>query len=39
MFSVILLKWIGLPEMLIRERAQEDFSLSQEREQWTTAGE
>jgi hypothetical protein len=39
MFSLILLKWIGLPETLIRERAQADYALGREREQWATARE
>jgi len=39
MFQIILLKWIGLPETLIFERAQKDFSLSREREQWKNVTE
>jgi len=39
MFSLILLRWIGLPETLIRERAQADYSLGRERKQWTNARE
>lgn len=39
MFRLILLRWIGLPETLIRERAQADYSLERERKQWTNARE
>jgi hypothetical protein len=39
MFSIILLKWIGLPEALICEHASRDYSLGRERRQWTNASE
>jgi hypothetical protein len=39
MFSILLLKWIGLPETLIYKRARADYSLGTERREWASASE
>jgi hypothetical protein len=39
MFSIVLLKHLGLAETLIRDRVRADYTLSREREEWTNADE
>ncbi|MBW3596959.1 MAG: hypothetical protein KY475_06755 [Planctomycetes bacterium] len=39
MFSLVLLKWAGLPEALICDRARADQTLGKERRQWANTGE